>query len=316
MLWALDRGNVILITYIFVALAYGPLIKNSKIKAIFAGMAVNMKVYLIGPIFAMLLHRKWVWVEWAILSIFIVYCISYSVFGAGSPVEIYDNITSYADGLVINNPLDIWMASSLLPLVQLTNSDIFPTILILGSKATDIIDIFAPFMMRTGQFLVVMAAIACYLRPEVVPRSRMTMLSISVALFSTEVSAYTEILPILFLFFEPARGFLRKYSIAVAYIICIPLDINIGSVPPLVKETFFFQTTTIVQYNVQLGPFIRPVLMLSISVAMSLLTMVEVYRDIKADGWSTRWRFRRDAPLLPWVRRPVPPAGVPAAPFE
>ena len=50
MMWGLDRGNVILITYIFVLLAYGPLVRSAQWRWLYAGLAVNMKVYLIGTI--------------------------------------------------------------------------------------------------------------------------------------------------------------------------------------------------------------------------------------------------------------------------
>lgn len=304
MLWGLDRGNVILITYIFVLLAYGPLVRSARLRALFAGMAVNMKVYLIGPLLAQLLHRRWLWVEWATISTVLVYLISFAVFGAGTPLEIYQNITAYADGLVINNPLDLWMASSLNPLLQLTKSEFFPTSLILGSRPVDVLRTIIPVAIASGQAMVILAAGACFLRPEAVPRSRMAMLSISIALFSTEVSAYTETLVLLFLFFEPAKGALRKYAIFIGYLVCIPADINIDTVPPLIKETFFFQTTTIVEYHVQIGPFVRPFLMLSIPIAMSALTIADVIKDISRQGWAYRWRYRGDAPLLPFIRRP------------
>jgi hypothetical protein len=308
MLWALDRGNVILITYIFVLCAYGPLIRNAWLRCIFAGLAVNMKVYLIGPIVAQFLHRRWRWAEWAIMSTIIVYLVTFAIFGSGIPFEVINNITEYADGLTIDNPLDIWMASSLRPLLQLSNSRVFPTGLILGSNKVDIIRAVVPVSIAIGQAMVMLAAIACYVRPEAIPRSRMVLLSISIALFSTEVSGYTEILVLLFLFFENAKGFLRRFAILMGYILCIPYDINLDTVPQLVKDTFFFQTSVIVQYHIQLGPFVRPFLSLSIPIALSLLTVIEVYRDIRSDGWSNRWWFRRDIPLTPRAIRPRPPA--------
>jgi hypothetical protein len=304
MLWALDRGNVILITYIFVLLAYGPLVRSARLRWLFAGLAVNMKVYLIGTIAAQLLHRRWRWAEGAFAATILVYLVTFALFGSGNPIEIYRNITDYADGLVINNPLDIWMASTLLPLQQLTRSEIFPTLLILGSKLTTLIEVLVPLIMHSGQAVIILGALACYVRPEVVPRSRMLALSIGLAIVSTEVSGYTEILVLLFTFMEPARGFLRRYALSAAYVLCIPFDINIDSLPPLAKDSFFFGTGVIVEYVVQLGPFVRPLITLSIPVSLALLTIIEVWRDVRQDGWAERWRFRHDVPLLPLVAKP------------
>lgn len=314
MIWTVDRGNVILITYIFVLLAYGPLLKSARLRWLYAGLAVNMKIYLIGTIAAQLLHRRWRWFEGAMIACVLVYCVSYALFGSGSPAEIYGNITAFADALVINNPLDIWMASSLLPLLQLTRSEIFPTIIYVGSDNVRLIEILAPLFMYSAQITIVAAAAACFYRPEAVPRYRMLTLSIGIALLSTEVSAYTQILILLFCFMEPSKGFLRRYAIIICYIICIPLDYNIDKLPPVFKESFFFKTTIPVEYMVQIGPFIRPVLTLSIPVALAILTIINVWQDIRQQGWAGRWRFRGDVQILPWLRRPKSPASPPAPP--
>lgn len=304
MFWGLDRGNVILLTYIFVVLAFGPLIRSARVRWIFVGMAINMKVYLVGVLMAQLLHRRWRWFEGALIATILVYLISYAIFGEGSPLQIYRNITAYADGLTINNPLDLWMASSLQPLIALTDSEVFPALLFIGSENVDLIRSIVPIITISAQAIIMVSAVFCFLRPEIIPRTRMVAISIGIALFSTEVSAYTNILVFIFVFMEPARGFLRRYAILTAYLLCIPLDINIDVLPPLVKDSFWLQRPVIVEYYVQLGPFLRPFLSLSIPVALAILTIAEVLTDIWRQGWADRWRMRRDAPLLPWVARP------------
>ncbi len=310
MMWGLDRGNVILITYIFILLAYGPLLQRAWLRWLFAGLAVNMKVYLIGTIVAQLLHRRWRWAEGALIATVLVYLVTFALFGSGNPIEIYNNINAYADGLVINNPLDLWMASTLLPLQQLTNSKVFPTLLILGSNLTTVIEVMTPIVMHTAQAIIGLGALACFLRPEVIPRTRMLVLSVGLAVLSTEVSGYTEIIVLLFTFMEPSRGVLRRYALLVAYLICVPFDINIDSLPPLVKDAFFFRTEVIVEYSIQIGPFLRPLLTLSIPVSLALLTIIEVWQDIRLQGWAQRWRFRRDVPFLPWIQHPLAPAAM------
>src|SRR5436190_16420267 len=92
MIWAFDRGNLVLIAYMSLLLAYGPLVRSARLRWVFAAMAVNLKVYLIGTIFAQLIHRRWRWVEGAILTTVAVYLVTYILMGEGSPVEIYRNI--------------------------------------------------------------------------------------------------------------------------------------------------------------------------------------------------------------------------------
>ncbi len=309
MLWGLDRGNVILLTYIFVLLAFGPLLGSARWRWVFAGLAVNMKVYLVGVLAAQLLHRRWRWFEGALLMTIMIYLVTYAIFGSGSPFEIYGNITSYAEGLTINNPLDLWMASSLKPLLALSGSEVFPALLYVGSANVDLIETVIPPLIMGAQATIMASAAACILRPEVVPRYRMVGISIGIAIMSTEVSAYTQILVILFVFMEPSKGFLRRYAILVSYLICIPYDIDIDRLPEIVKESFWLQRPVIVEYVIQIGPFVRPLLTMTIPVSLAILTIIEVWDDVRQQGWATRWRYRQDAPLLPFVQSPSPPAG-------
>jgi len=53
-----------------------------------------------------------------------------------------------------------------------------------------------------------------------------------------------------------------------------------------------------VTFYVMLGPFFRPLIVLSVPFALSLVTLREVWKDIREQGWRLRWRFRNDAPLL------------------
>ncbi len=309
MLWALDRGNVILFTYIFMLLAYGPLLKSTWARCICAGLAVNMKVYLVGTLAAQLLHRRWRWTECAVLCSIIVYAVTYAIFGSGSPLQIYRNIVDFSDILQIDNPMGIWIASSLIPLGQLAKSNIFPTTLYIGSRNVDLIEFLVPVITHGAQAIIMLGAAACYMRPEVVPRYRMLTLSVGIATFTAEVSAYSEILVLLFCFMEPAKCILRRYALLAAYVLCIPLDYNIGNLPQVVADSFITQRTVVVEYSVQIGPFVRPLLMISIPVALALVTIIDVVRDIWAGGWADRWRFRHDVPFLPWLKRPTAPRG-------
>ena len=279
MLWGLERGNLILITYFFVLLAYGPLVRSARLRWICAGMAVNLKVYLIGTIFAQLIHRRWRWFEGALLATVGVYVVSYIMFGEGSPVVIYQNITLFAGDFEVNNPLDLWIASSLKPLTSLLASTRYPVTLYVGSQIAEVATFILPWVTRSAQAIIFAAALAAAWRPEAVPRTRMLVLSIGVAILTTEVSAYTQVLVLLFVFMEPFSGVLRRYAIIVAYIVCIPADIRIDQLPPTVAESFFGGRPVITQYVIQVGPFVRPFLTMSIPVSMALLTIAEVWRN-------------------------------------
>ena len=284
MMWGLDRGNAVLIAYIFVVLAYGPLLKSSLLKMLFAGMAVNMKVYLIGTIFSQLAHNRWRFFEGSLISVVLVYLVSLLLFGEGTPDVIFRNITAYADDFQINNPLDLWMASSLKPLNALLNSQTFPVSLYTGSQIADFSASVMPFVTLFSQAIIMIGALCALIRPDLIPRTRLIVFSIGIAVLSTEVSGYTQIMVLLFLFMERFEGTIRRYAIIVGYLVCIPADIAIDRLPPMVYESYLGGRPIFAIYLIQLGPFVRPFLTMSIPVSLAILSIWTVARGVYRDG--------------------------------
>ena len=250
MLWGLDRGNLVLLAYVFVLLAFGPLIRSARLRWLFAGLAVNLKVYLISTVFVQLAHRRWRWFEGAIIATLGVYLVSYIIFGSGSPFEIYHNIVDYSAALTVSNPLDLWMASSLQPLTWLLQSPDFPAILYVGSWVTDFFSTALPLITHISQALILAAVAGVWWRPQIAPRHRLVVLSIGLALMTNEVSGYTESMVVLFVFMERFEGIGRRFAIILSYLVCIPGDITLDRLPPMVKESFLGGRPVIAEYMI------------------------------------------------------------------
>ncbi|RYZ83351.1 MAG: hypothetical protein EOP06_20150, partial [Proteobacteria bacterium] len=59
MLDGLERGNLVLVSFMLLLLAFAPLVRSAWVRWLCAGAMVNFKVYLIAPILALLLKRRW-----------------------------------------------------------------------------------------------------------------------------------------------------------------------------------------------------------------------------------------------------------------
>lgn len=302
----LERGNLVLITVTCLMLAFGPLLKSSRLKAVLAGCAVNFKVYLIAAVLPLLLKRRWVWVEKAIISAVLIYLVTLALLGRGSIPDIVSNIAAFA-GAPSYNPLDLWSSATIVPAIKLLDSPTFPIIYVLGSEAIEVLKVVLPGYLYLSQALIVVAAAAAALRPEAVTPSRVVLLGVMAALITSESGGYSPIYYIFFVLMEPWKGTGRKLAVLLCYVVSIPLEIRIDTVPPAARDSYLAGATVIVQYYVGLTPFLRPLVSLAIACIIALTTLSDVWRDVQADGWAGRWRFRRDAPLLPSVRRPEPP---------
>ncbi|QGP79716.1 hypothetical protein [Sphingobium sp. CAP-1] len=308
MLYALERGNILLLCFTAVLLGFGPLLKSARLRWLFAGIAVNFKIYLIAGIGAQLLRRRWLWFEGALLATLLVYLLSYGLLGAGTPTEIFTNIRDYSSGFIASQVLDIWYAVTYQPLTSLLQGESFPITNVIGSQVAETGLLIIPLIVRLGQASILIAAVATWLRPEVVPPYRVAFLGIAMALISSEAGGYTQMMMILFVFMEPWRGIARPIAILTCYILCLPGDIIIGDVPSLLRDSFLSGRPVEVQFGVGLGMFVRPGLLILVCVSLSAATVHDVWADIRHQGWKHRWRFRRDWPMLPGILRPREPA--------
>jgi hypothetical protein len=306
-LFGLERGNVITMCFACVMLAFGPLLRSARLRWFFAALAINFKIYLIGTVVALLLRRRWLWVEGALLMTVAVYLVTFGLLGDGTPVQIIHNIIGYNTVFVAaNQVLNIWYSDTYQPLISLLHTQDFPLTQIVGSRLVGIGVVLAPAMVVVGLLSIMLAAAATWLRPEVVPTHRVIFLGLMMAVISSEASGYTVVIPIFFVFMEKWQGVGRISAIITAYILSLPHDIILSSIPPLVVYSYFANRVVEVNYGIGLGMFVRPGLVILLAVFLSWVTIVEVWKDVRMQGWKDRWRFRRDWPLLPGVLRPSP----------
>lgn len=286
---ALERGNLMLASYLCFILAFGPLVRSARLRWVFIGLGVNLKVYLISAIFPMLLRRRWLWVEGALIASVAVYLISFAIFGRGTPAEIYVNIRDWGSNET-QQVLDLWMSTTYLPLLSLLKTGNFPMMLLAGSKATETLEFLIPLTLHLTQGLILVAAFAVWLRPTSIPPTRLVALGVLMALITADSGGYTPAYYIFLIFLERwERGFGIKWAIVVSYILSVPADIPLDQTLPIVRDTYIWGTTQIVTYYVMLGPFIRPLLILSLPVALSLTTIAEVWTQFRKEGFP-HWR--------------------------
>lgn len=307
MIYAYERGNLVLICYTCVLLAYGPLLKSARAKWLWGGIAINFKVYLVGAALAPLLKRRWLQTEGILISAVFVYLVTWMILGEGDPRAVVGNITYYASQFGAGRVLDLWYPSSFVPAISLLRGEYFPILSLLESETVDRLLGLCLFLLYSASSMIMLAAVSTWLRPEVVPFHRVVFLAISVALVTSEAGGYTEILFLVFVFMEKWRGFNRTCAIIMAYLLCIPGEYVIERVQPIVRWSWIAGQDVIADYGVGVMSLLRPVMVVVIIWCLSLATVNDVIKDIRSHGHRGRWRFRRDAPLLPGVVEPDSP---------
>lgn len=276
MLDGLERGNLVLACFACFLLAVGPLLGSARTKAVFAGLAINFKVYLIAAILPLVIKRRWRWVEQALIATVFVYLFSFAVMGRGTLIEIVTNIRDFS-----SNPttqvLDLWPAATYKPAISFLAADSFPVTLLLGSKLVITLEWVLPLLIMVGQAAILLAVALAVLRPDVITRTRLVGHGLMLALITAEAGGYTPVFFMLLILMEPWRGFGRKFAITATYLLGMSLDYTIDKLPAIVRESYIGNTQTIVEFGVTAAPFARPLVILMIAVAMACVTIHEVF---------------------------------------
>ncbi|MCI4590454.1 DUF2029 domain-containing protein [Sphingobium sp. BYY-5] len=310
LVYAFERGNLVFIAYSFYLLAFGPLLRSARLRWLAAGIVINLKVYLVAAILAPLARRRWMAVEGALIATIGVYLLSWMILGEGSPIQILRNLVGYSSGFGAQRLLDVWYASSLVPIRTLMQSE-FPLYSAFSSKQVEAIYLSATMLTFITQGLAVAAVAATFLRPEVVSNHRVILFGAIVALSTKEAGGYTQVFLLVSIFMESWRGWARPIAIILGYSLCIPDDIIIpAGMPPIVRDSFLSGQEVSAQYGIGAIALLRPIIMFMACNCLAVATLLDVWKDIRSQGWKERWRYRRDWPLLPFQKRPQKPSSV------
>jgi hypothetical protein len=310
MIFGLERGNLILLCFTLIMLGFGPLVRSARLRWLCIAMAINLKVYLVATIFAQLLRRRWLCFEALLLLTVAVYLVSFILFGEGTPAEIYANLVNFATGAKPGATVDFIYTNTFIPLRYILAESNAPVNYFVGSDLVSRTLLATAVTQHAAQLAIVVACVFAYLRPEVVPPYRLTFFAVAMAMITSETSPYTQPIMFFFVFMERWRGWLRPAAIAACYILCVPWDIYIGGAAGSYQYSYLGQRFVYAEIGLTLGMFLRPLLFMLPAYFLSAATIIDVWRDIRGEGWADRWRFRTDWPMLPGLRKPIMPVAV------
>ncbi len=291
MLYGLDRGNLVIVTFAFFVLAHGILLRSARLRWLAAGIAINFKIYLIASIFPYLLRRRWRWFEGAVLATVAVYVATWGILGIGSPLQIIDNVKDFTGIYQAVNFLDLWYAGTYGPALSLLSGGQITIVGLLGSGMLETLLRVLPLALLGVQATIALAAGAAWLRPERVPMFRLVGLATAFALITSEAGGYTQTMVLFFALFERWQGIGRRWAIVACYILCLPFDVILYRIPPLTRESFLGGAPQVLEYAAGWGPLLRPGIIMSIPFALACVTIRQVWLDARAHGLGNRRRF-------------------------
>ena len=272
LVYALDRGNLMLACVPCVVLGFAPLLRASWARAAWVGAALNFKVYLLGAVIAQIAAGKWRRTERALIAMLAVYLASFALLGRGTPWEIVANLMVFG-GARADRLIDLWYTSSFGPLHALLEAGNPQLLALLGPVRAGLLIMILPLTVHAVQLGIVGALGAAWLRPGRVPPYRLVGLGAALALITVEAGGYAQWFALFFVMMERwDNGFGAKWALVMAYALCLPVDVVLAAAP----QGAGFPPLT-------LGHFLRPAMFASVPLALAVETIMATRRAAPAE---------------------------------
>jgi len=282
MLYALERGNLLIPCFTCFVLGYGDLLRREWQRALALALSINFKPYLLFSMLPFLARGRWRWLIVCGIAGLAVYLATYAAYGSGSPLAIIANEGRYA--VVASNRyfLDIYNATSYWPLIRLLRAA--PAGLILAPpQAAKAWALALTVLLRAAQVASLACLVASPFRPSKVNVRRLGAMvaAVSLTAFTTGAAGYAEIFLFFLVFFEPWRGPLRITVLVATYLLSIPADFAFLPVIHGPAQSYLGGREVMTSFGVSVGQLSRPAALLVIQCGLTALNFADLFGKVK-----------------------------------
>lgn len=300
MLYAWDRGNLIIPCFTFFILGHGRLLKSAWARWFCLAASVNFKPYLVVTVLGGVLRRRWRWAEGCGVAIVTLYFASYAAFGQGSPIEVLKNIIGFSDYAPIIRLNSIVGASTYSALLQLLQSP-YPIMRIIGSKPIELLELIIPIIERVGEVGALACIAAAIWRPKAFPAYRIAALFMVILLTVSSPGGYAEVFLFFLVFLERWKSAGQIIALVATYALCIPWDYQLVGIIHQIKYSYLSGHTVGYDMGLNLGAFVRPALLLMVEYGLIVASLSDIFWTSSQAGMPG-WPF-------PVLANPNEPAG-------
>ena len=277
MLYALERGNLLIPCFTAFILGYGDLLKTPWLRAVALAASINFKPYLLFSLIPFIQRRAWVWVLICGLAGLLIYLATYLIFQSGTPLQIWTNDARYGASPSQDHFADLYYATSDWPLIRSLKAGILSPAWLPAAMAGSLA-LALTIVLRVTQAAACLLLIGGMFRPKAVDVRRFGAMAAAVSLtaFTTGSAGYASIFFLFLVFFEPWRGPVRVMILVFAYLLCVPVD---HIVLPLIHgpvESYLSGRTAAVEFGVSVGQLVRPAMMLAMLVGLIILNATDL----------------------------------------
>lgn len=275
-LYALERGQLLILCYIAMVIAFGFFAASRPVRAIAAGLMINFKPYMLVATLAWAIRRDWRQLELAAIATVLIYLATWAAVGGGSLSELVSNTLNWitlTGGDVVG---EIYYSTSFNGLFGVIDRGSFPVLRHFRSDTYETFRFVIESVMAAAHLTGVVALLLAWLQPRVVPLPRLACIALLISLTSRSPGGYAEMFLMFLVFMEPWRGFARITSITIIYLNALNVDWQLSTLPVVHTFSWLSGKAVMGEFGIGIGQFTHPLGLLVVLVLLSLETIREV----------------------------------------
>ena len=281
LLFALERGNLVMFAFPVFILLYGGLLKSDRAVAAATAFLANMKVYLIFPLAAFAIKRQWRLLELCGIAALALYLITLLIVGAGTPFELARNLEGWFNlraGAIWD---EVLYTTTYKPFLLLDIGQ-YPVRDYLEQRWVDIAKSFINYEVFVSRAVAILCIVLAWFYPRAVSLNRLVFFILMQSFIGQNPGGYAITLVAFLVFMESWKNVGTGIAIICAYLTCIPGDITVATIVEVQRESWLTGRIVTSPYVLPLGSIVRPGILLIMVWALAIDTLMDIHRAVKS----------------------------------
>ncbi len=296
LLFALERGNLIMFAFIGFVCLFGNLTKGRIGVAVAAASMINLKSYLLFPVLGFAIKRKWRTLELCGLATIGLYLFTLFIFGDGTPADLVANLKVWFN-LRAGAIWDELLYSTTYKPYLLFDVRQYPIRDFVEQRTVDLASLAIEIEVFASRAIAILCLIGAWFYPKAVPISRLAFFVLMQSFMAQNPGGYAIFFIVFLVFMEKWKNFATGLAISTSYIVSIPTDLTLNVFYHFERLSWLSGRVVDSAYSLSLGALIRPGMIAIILWALAIDTLIEIHREMRLSP--PRLGLARFAPSKP-----------------
>jgi hypothetical protein len=282
LLFALERGNLIMVAFMCLIVLYGGLAKKRSGLAASAAIMINMKSYLLLPVLGYAVRRDWRMLELCGFATIGLYLITLFITGSGTPMELVHNLQVWFD-LRAGTIWDEVLYSTTYKPYLLFDARGYPIRDFIPQRTIDYATIAIQVEVFASRAIAIVCVVAGWFFPKAVSLQRIAFFILMQSFMNQNPGGYAIAFVVFLVFMEKWTNFRIGLAIICCYIVSIPTDMALTVFYHYERVSWLSQRMVDSAYALPLGAIIRPGLLVIVLWSIAIDTLIDVHRAMRLE---------------------------------